>query len=76
MDYRLAEIYESPFRIDEISNNLTYVGFINDQNVNESSPIWRIKRISITGTVTKIEYPDGDTSFSKIWNDRSTLNYK
>ena len=77
LQYRLDEIYSAPFRIDEVSSTLYYIGWIDDPslNVDETLPIWRIKRIQQTGTVWSMGYPNGDTSFSYVWGDRDLLTY-
>lgn len=75
---RLPEIFLSPFRVDEVTSTLVYVGYINihNQNADETKPIWRIKKISQSGSVWKIEYADGDSAFTKVWADRALLVYR
>lgn len=75
---RLPEIYSVPFRIDEVSSTLFYVGWLDEPSLNQSetSPIWRIRRIMQSGTVWKMQYADGDSNFIKVWSDRAILNYK
>jgi hypothetical protein len=43
--------------LDELPDGTIYVGKA-DVGANESDPIWLIFRISVTGTVTKVEYAD------------------
>jgi len=75
---RLTEVYLTPFRVDEVSDTLCYIGYLNidANNPNENESVWRIKRISQQGTVWKIELADGDSSFTKVWADRALLQYK
>lgn len=75
---RLTEIYTPPFRVDEVSTSLYYIGYLNigASAPDENEPMWRIKRISQAGTVWKIELADGDSSFTKVWADRALLIYK
>lgn len=75
---RISEIYLNPFRIDQVTSTLSYIGYVdtNIQGIHETESIWRIKRIKQTGTVWKIEYPNGDSSFDFVWADRALLNYK
>jgi hypothetical protein len=60
--------------LDEVSSTVTYVGeAITGTALSAAS--WRIKRISVTGTVTLIEWADGNGSFDNIWNNRASLSY-
>jgi len=43
--------------LDELPDGTTYVGKA-DVGAIESDPIWLLFRISVTGTVTKVEYAD------------------
>ncbi len=43
--------------LDELPDGTIYVGKA-DVGASESDPIWLIFRISVTGTVTKVEYAD------------------
>lgn len=76
--FRLPEVYSAPFRIDEVSSTLCYIGWIDDSSLNthDDEPIWRIKQIKQNGTVWSMGYPDGDSSFNFVWADRALLNYK
>ena len=75
---RVGEIYRTPFRVDEVTDTLYYIGYLNEgaSNPDENEPIWIIKRISQTGTVWKIELADGDSTFNKVWADRALIEYK
>ncbi len=61
-------------RIDEVSPTVTYIGEA-PTGASPSSPIWRISRIEVTGTETKIQYANGNTSWNSKWDDRATLTY-
>lgn len=61
-------------RIDEVSANLIYIGEAT-ASADDSSPIWRIKRLQLTGTVTAIQYADGNTNFDNVWANRASLTY-
>ena len=60
--------------IDEVSTNLTYIGFAKLGTLDSSSH-WQIFRIQKTGTQTYIQYANGNDEFSNVWNDRATLTY-
>lgn len=59
-------------RLDEVSNTLNYVGEAAVGSA-DSAAVWRIKRITTTGTVLKIEY--ASSSYNQIWNNRAALTY-
>jgi len=43
---------------------------------NEVASVWQIQRITISGSITTIEWADGDGLFDNIASDRATLEYK
>lgn len=61
-------------RVDEVSSALTYVGWATPGTLDAAST-WRIMRMSVTGTVTAIEWADGDENFNNVWSDRASLSY-
>ena len=61
-------------RIDDVNSSLTYIGEAAVGS-NESSPVWRILRITISGAETKIQYANGNTSWNNTWVDRASLSY-
>jgi len=61
--------------VDEVSSIEFYIGTTN--NVKDmGAPVWRIKKIWKDGSVWKNEYPNGDQSYSFIWDSRGILIYK
>lgn len=69
-------IIPRPFavRTDEVSSSLTYVGWAVPGTL-DAAATWRIMRMSVTGTVTAIEWADGDEDFNNVWSDRASLTY-
>lgn len=60
--------------VDDVDASTSYIG--------ESSPgtatslaLWRIKKISVSGTLTSIQFADGNDRFDNIWDDRVSLSY-
>lgn len=73
---RLVQIIseEEPIFIDEASATVTYVGYAKlDTATNETG--WKIKRISVTGTITQISYANKKETYENIWDDRAVLSY-
>ncbi|MFW6219805.1 MAG: hypothetical protein ACOC33_03115 [bacterium] len=66
---------EETTRIDEPNENLIYLGF-SELDADPSKPVWKIKRIQVVGTETRITYADGNRLYDNIWNDRTSLTYK
>jgi len=60
--------------VDEASSAVTYVGE-SLTGTSASSALWRIKRLTQSGTVLLVEWADGDGLFDNIWDDRATLSY-
>lgn len=42
---------------------------------SNASPLWRIKKVVTSGTVTEVTYADGNKLFDNVWNDRASLSY-
>lgn len=61
-------------RIDDVSSSLSYIGEAA-VGASESSPVWRIMRITTVGTETRIHYANGSTSWNNAWVDRASLTY-
>jgi hypothetical protein len=61
-------------RVDEATATITYVGRAKIGSL-PSDAVWQIQRITISGTQTIIEWASGNSSFDKIWNNRSSLSY-
>lgn len=66
--------YEAPTLIDEVSDNLIYLGWA-DAGTLESDPKWKIRRIRRIGTVWDLKYANGNEFYRNVWNDRLTLTY-
>jgi hypothetical protein len=60
--------------IDEPSSSTTYVG-VAETGSDESLAVWQIKKISVSGAVTKITWADGNSDFDNVWADRASLTY-
>lgn len=62
-------------RVDFITDNLLYKGEA-PVGSPESSPLWRIRRITIgiDSDVTEV-WADGNADFDKVWSDRLSLSY-
>lgn len=60
--------------VDEASATVTYVG---EAAVGSSlsTALWRIKRLTQSGTVLLIEWADGNSNFDNIWDNRASLSY-
>lgn len=57
--------------IDEASSDEFYIGTsINGRST--SRPTWKIKKIWKDGNIWRVEFPNGDQSYTFIWNDRAT----
>ena len=60
--------------IDEVSPTVTYIGEA-PTGASPNSPIWRISRITVSGTETIIQYANGTTAWNSMWDDRASLTY-
>ena len=60
--------------VDEASASVTYLGKA-DPGTGAASALWQIQRITTSGTVTTIEFADGNSDFDNVWNNRASLSY-
>ncbi len=60
--------------VDESTTTVTYVGDAATGSATSGS-LWRIKRLTQSGTVLIIEWANGNGNFSNIWDNRVSLGY-
>lgn len=62
--------------VDEPDANTTYVGKCKlGSSAATDEAIWQIKKISISGNVTTINYADGNDNYDNVWDNRAALSY-
>jgi len=71
----LAELYTKLIAYDASSNPI-YTGFAAPGSAS-SAAVWRIKKITYdaSNNPTAVEWPNGDTEFKYIWDNRASLTY-
>jgi hypothetical protein len=67
-------VFEPVEWTDVASGTITYIGLSGQSD--GAQPLWRIKRLFTDGTVTTIQYPNGDQSLTYVWNNRASYTYK
>lgn len=60
--------------IDEPSSTVCYIGRASIGTATSES-LWQIKRISVSGNITSVEWANGDDAFNQIWDNRASLSY-
>lgn len=60
--------------IDEVSATVIYVGTA-PIGTAVSTALWQIKKITVSGTVTLIQWANGDDDFIHVWDDRASYTY-
>lgn len=60
--------------IDKVDDNTIYVGKAQVGS-KESEAKWQIKKIVISGTLTKIAFAGGSDDFVNVWDSRTTYTY-
>ena len=61
-------------RIDEISSTIIYRAEAIAGSVDSSS-VWRIQKIVISGSTTTVTWASGTAAFDKVWNSRLSYTY-
>ena len=69
-----TESFEQSTRIDDANATTTYFGFA-PVGSSESSASWKIKRLTTSGSITKLEYADGNVNYDNNWSNRASLTY-
>ena len=70
----IPKIVDPAVRIDEASASVTYFGFAEPGTLDADSK-WIVKRMTLTGNVTKLEVSGGLPIAVYSWNDRASLSY-
>ena len=60
--------------VDEVNSNLTYIG-LGKLGTADSDAKWQIRKIEKIGSVTTIQYADGNRRYDNVWDDRASLTY-
>jgi hypothetical protein len=60
--------------VDEASSTVTYQAWAPPGTATASAG-WRIRKITVSGTVTSITWADGDALYNNVWDNRAGLSY-
>ena len=69
-----TENYDQSVRIDETDGTTAYFGYAAVGS-SESSSVWKIKRIHVSGATTSVTYADGNINYDNSWTNRASLTY-
>jgi hypothetical protein len=73
------DFLQTPDYADETGvSGITYLGYWSPGPIggNQTAQArFLIKRVTVTGTITKTEYASGNREFDKVWDDRATYTY-
>lgn len=61
--------------VHDAGGGVTYIGYTKRLGIAEDTPEWHIRRITVSGGITRTEYAQGSFEFSFAWSDRTTLSY-
>lgn len=62
--------------IDEVSSDVTYLGYHKPGASTAASAHWLIVKIEKVGNVTTKKYADGDLEYNNVWDNRTILTYE
>ena len=60
--------------LDQADASTLYIGVAAIAS-DGASPVWQIRRMQTSGTVSSIKWADGDQQFDNVWNNRASLTY-
>ena len=67
--------YEPIVICDGATGSTRYIGTsLSFNKVN--APIWRIKKITVSGAIETMGYPNGDQGFNYAWSGRTGYTYQ
>ena len=69
-----SQSFEEKKLIDEVSESLTYIGSAAP-GTSTSLSAWKISRLQITGSITALEFADGNKQYDNVWDNRASLSY-
>lgn len=69
-----TENYDQAVRIDETDGTTVYFGYAAVGS-SESSSVWKIRRITISGAITSTMYANGNVNYDNSWTNRASLTY-
>lgn len=61
-------------KIDVASGTVTYIAQAAPGTLVTTAS-WRIKKITVTGSITDIQWADGVSTFTKVYDDRASYTY-
>ena len=70
------EYYTLEYDDDIAGSNIEYFGWSAFSGATESQAVWRIMRITYSGTDFIIQWADGNQNFDNKWENRATLSYE
>jgi hypothetical protein len=59
---------------DTTDGSVIYCGWAERGSLTSAAK-WRIKRITISGSLISMSWADGNINFDNIWNNRASLTY-
>lgn len=72
---KLASAVRGSLIFDGEDSTYNYIGEA-PVGADEGSPVWRIYRLTNSGTSTlKKQWADGNSNFDNIWSNRTSLTY-
>lgn len=76
----IADLRTTADIIEEVNDNITYLGFCQPGTTDEASPSWSILKIGQSRIVqpitTRFQWANGLCAFNLAWSQRATYNYK
>ena len=60
--------------VDTTDGSVIYMGWA-DMEATTDQAVWKIKRVTISGSSITTEWADGDTDYNNIFDNRASLSY-
>lgn len=70
------DYYTIEYDDDIAGSNVEYFGWASFFGATETQAVWRIMRITYSGTDFIVQWADGNQDFDNSWQDRASLSYE
>jgi hypothetical protein len=71
-----SSIDEDVAAVDAVNSGLIYLGYSVSPGVADTDRAWKIKQVTISGTVIRFKYAEGSRGYGFQWSQRASYTYK
>jgi hypothetical protein len=73
--FKAVQSVPNKMYVDTVAEDVFYYLGDTKSGVTTDQPLWRIRRVLVTNSVTQFDFADGNDQFDNVWDDRASLSY-